>query len=215
AFGFMRCRAKAKALMSVTEAGLRPGKLIPSDGILLAVLSVLLLSHAGIYYVSLRFNLPFALVLVWWASSFVLQFGLPESIASAIFENFFMLVVGEAYAFILTIRFIETGTWKSPSLLSCAALLVAYHFAGAGALDYSFDQIRFQLNRSAYLKMAENSEGWPVSAIIKWGESGFLDSSAQYYLVMDRTGALARGEIKPEWFGWKAEHMECSGLQRR
>ena len=71
------------------------------------------------------------------------------------------------------------------------------------------------MNRSAYLKMAENSEGWPVSAIIKWGESGFLDSSVQYYLVMDRTGALARGEIKPERFGWKAEHMECSGLQRR
>ena len=122
--------------MSVTEAALRPKKLITSNGLLLAVLSLLLLSHAGLYYVCPRFNLPFAFVLVWWASSFVLQFGLPESIASAIVENFFMLVVGEAYAFILTVRFIELGTWKSPSLLSCAALLVAYHFAGAGALDY-------------------------------------------------------------------------------
>jgi hypothetical protein len=106
--------------VSATEAALRPRKLITSDRMLLAVLSVLLVSHAGLYYVCLRFNLPFALALAWSTSGFVLQLGLPESIASAIVKNFFVLVVGEAYAFILTIRFIELGTWKSPSLLSCA-----------------------------------------------------------------------------------------------
>lgn len=63
--------------------------------------------------------------------------------------------------------------------------------------------------------MAKGGEGWPDSAIIRWGESGFLDTSIQYYLVMDRTGALARGEIKPEQFGWKAEHMKCNGLHSR
>lgn len=133
--------------MSSTEAALRPRGLINSDRILLAVLSVLLLSHAGLYYFSLRFDLPFALVLAWSASSFVLDLRLPESIASAAIENFFMLVVGE----------------------SCAALLVVYHFGGAGALDYCFDQFRFQLNRPAYLAMARNSEGWPDSAVFRWG----------------------------------------------
>jgi len=204
-----------KASMSATEAASRPGELINSDRMLLAVLSVLLLSHAGLYYVCLRFNLPFAFAFAWSAASFVLDLHLPESIASAIIENFFMLVVGESYAFILTIRFIELQTWKSPSLLSCAVLLVGYNFGGADALDYCFDQIRFQFNRPAYLAMAKSGEGWPDSAVIRWGESGFLDTSIQYYLVMDRTGALARGEIKPEQFGWKAEHMKCNGLQSR
>ena len=147
--------------MSATEATWRPRDLINCDRVLLAVLSALLLSHAGLYYVSLRFNLPFAFVLAWSTSSFVLDLRLPESIASAVIENFFMLVVGEFYAFILTIRFIELRTWKSPSLLSCAALLVAYHFGGTSSLDYCFDQIRFQLNWPAYLAMARNSEGWP------------------------------------------------------
>ena len=201
--------------MSATEATWRPRDLINCDRVLLAVLSALLLSHAGLHYVSLRFNLPFAFVLAWSTSSFVLDLRLPESIASAVIENFFMLVVGESYAFILTIRFIELRTWKSPSLLSCAALLVAYHFGGTSSLDYCFDQIRFQLNRPTYLAIASGDEGWPDSAVIRWGESGFLDTSVQYYLVMDRTGVLARGEIKPQEFGWKAEHMECSGLQRR
>jgi hypothetical protein len=200
--------------VSATEAALRPRKLITSDRMLLAVLSVLLVSHAGLYYVCLRFNLPFALALAWSTSGFVLQLGLPESIASAIVKNFFVLVVGEAYAFILTIRFIELGTWKSPSLLSCAALLVAYHFAGVGALDYCFDQIRFQLNRSTYLKMAENSEGWPHSAVFRWGESGFLDSSVQYFLVFDRAGPLTSGNMKPDALAWKSENMRCDGAVR-
>ncbi|MEH2625523.1 hypothetical protein V1292_003578 [Bradyrhizobium sp. AZCC 1719] len=201
--------------MSATEATSRSRELITSDRMLLAVLSVLLLSHAGLYYACLRFNLPFAFALGWSTTSFVLDLRLPESIASAAIENFFMLVVGESYAFILTIRFIELGTWKSPSLLSCAALMMAYHFTGAEALDYCFDQIRFQLNRHAYLDLAKSGAGWPDSAVIPWGETGLLDTSIQYYLVMDRTGALARGEIKPEQFGWKAEHMKCTGLQSR
>ena len=91
--------------MSATEATWRPRDLINCDRVLLAVLSALLLSHAGLYYVSLRFNLPFAFVLAWSTSSFVLDLRLPENIASAVIENFFMLVVGESYAFILTIRF--------------------------------------------------------------------------------------------------------------
>lgn len=93
--------------MSATEAASRPRELINSDRMLLAVLSMLLLSHAGLYYVCLRFNLPFAFAFAWSAASFVLDLQLPESIASAIIENFFMLVVGESYAFILTIRFMS------------------------------------------------------------------------------------------------------------
>lgn len=201
--------------MSSTETALRPRELINSDRILLAVLSVLLLSHAGLYYVSLRFNMPFAFVLAWSASSFVLGLGLPESVASAVIENFFMLVVGESYAFILTIRFIELGTWRSPSLLSCAALLVAYHFGGFNALDYCFDQLRFRLNRPAYLAMARNSEGWPDSAVFRWGESGFLDASVQYFLVFDRGGRLTSGDIQPEALVWKSDHMRCDGSVRR
>lgn len=201
--------------MSATEAASCPRKLINTDRMLLAVLSVLLLTHAGLYYVSLRFNLPFAFVFAWSAASFVLELRLPQSIASAIIENFFMLVVGESYAFILAIRFIEIGTWKSPSLLSCAALLVAYHFGGAGALDYCFDQIRFQLSRPAYLAMARSSEGWPDSAVFRWGESGFLDSSVQYFLVFDRAGRLTSGEIQPETLVWKSDHMRCDGSVRR
>jgi hypothetical protein len=135
--------------MSFTEAASRPKKLINCDRVLLAVLSVLLLSHAGLYYISLRSGLPLAAALAWSASSFVGGLRLPESIASAVIENFFMLVVGEVYAFILTIRFIKLGTWKAPSLLSCAALLVAYHFWGHDALAYCFDQIRFQSNKPA------------------------------------------------------------------
>jgi membrane-associated HD superfamily phosphohydrolase len=81
--------------MSSTEAASRPRELINSDRMLLAVLSVLLLSHAGLYYVCLRFNLPFAFAFAWPVASFVLDLQLPESIASAIIENFFMLVVGE------------------------------------------------------------------------------------------------------------------------
>ena len=204
-----------KASMSATEAASRPGELINSDRMLLAVLSVLLLSHAGLYYVCLRFNLPFAFAFAWSAASFVLDLHLPESIASAIIENFFMLVVGESYAFILTIRFIELRTWKSPSLLSCAALLVAYHFGGTISLDYCFDQIRFQLNRPAYLAMARNSEGWPDSAVFRWGESGFLDSSVQYFLVFDRVGRLTNGDFQPEALVWKSDHMRCDGSVRR
>ena len=82
--------------MSATEATWRPRDLINCDRVLLAVLSALLLSHAGLYYVSLRFNLPFAFVLAWSTSSFVLDLRLPESIASAVIENFFMLVVGKS-----------------------------------------------------------------------------------------------------------------------
>ena len=201
--------------MSATEATWRPRDLINCDRVLLAVLSALLLSHAGLYYVSLRFNLPFAFVLAWSTSSFVLDLRLPESIASAVIENFFMLVVGEFYAFILTIRFIELRTWKSPSLLSCAALLVAYHFGGTSSLDYCFDQIRFQLNRPAYLAMARNSEGWPDSAVFRWGESGFLDSSVQYFLVFDRVGRLTNGDFQPEALVWKSDHMRCDGSVRR
>ncbi|WP_291848596.1 hypothetical protein [Bradyrhizobium sp.] len=201
--------------MSAIEAVSRPGNPVAFDRVLLAVLSMLLLAHAGLYYVCLRFNLPFAFALAWSTSDLVLGLGLPESIASAVIENFFMLIVGQAYALILTIRFVEIGTWKSPSLLACVVLLVLYHFGGAHALDYCFDQVRFQLNRSAYLAMAREGDGWPDSAIVNWGESGFLDTSIQYYLVMDRTGALARGEIKPEEFGWKSEHMKCGGLQNR
>jgi hypothetical protein len=201
--------------MSATEATWRPRDLINCDRVLLAVLSALLLSHAGLYYVSLRFNLPFAFVLAWSTSSFVLDLRLPESIASAVIENFFMLVVGESYAFILTIRFIELRTWKSPSLLSCAALLVAYHFGGTSSLDYCFDQIRFQLNRPAYLAMARNSEGWPDSAVFRWGESGFLDSSVQYFLVFDRVGRLTNGDFQPEALVWKSDHMRCDGSVRR
>ena len=201
--------------MSATEATWRPRDLINCDRVLLAVLSALLLSHAGLYYVSLRFNVPFAFVLAWSTSSFVLDLRLPESIASAVIENFFMLVVGESYAFILTIRFIELRTWKSPSLLSCAALLVAYHFGGTSSLDYCFDQIRFQLNRPAYLAMARNSEGWPDSAVFRWGESGFLDSSVQYFLVFDRVGRLTNGDFQPEALVWKSDHMRCDGSVRR
>ena len=201
--------------MSATEATWRPRDLINCDRVLLAVLSALLLSHAGLYYVSLRFNLPFAFVLAWSTSSFVLDLRLPESIASAVIENFFMLVVGKFYAFILTIRFIELRTWKSPSLLSCAALLVAYHFGGTSSLDYCFDQIRFQLNRPAYLAMARNSEGWPDSAVFRWGESGFLDSSVQYFLVFDRVGRLTNGDFQPEALVWKSDHMRCDGSVRR
>jgi len=201
--------------MSATEATWRPRDLINCDRVLLAVLSALLLSHAGLHYVSLRFNLPFAFVLAWSTSSFVLDLRLPESIASAVIENFFMLVVGESYAFILTIRFIELRTWKSPSLLSCAALLVAYHFGGTISLDYCFDQIRFQLNRPAYLAMARNSEGWPDSAVFRWGESGFLDSSVQYFLVFDRVGRLTNGDFQPEALVWKSDHMRCDGSVRR
>ena len=201
--------------MSATEATWRPRDLINCDRVLLAVLSALLLSHAGLHYVSLRFNLPFAFVLAWSTSSFVLDLRLPESIASAVIENFFMLVVGESYAFILTIRFIELRTWKSPSLLSCAALLVAYHFGGTSSLDYCFDQIRFQLNRPAYLAMARNSEGWPDSAVFRWGESGFLDSSVQYFLVFDRVGRLTNGDFQPEALVWKSNHMRCDGSVRR
>ena len=201
--------------MSATEATWRPRDLINCDRVLLAVLSALLLSHAGLHYVSLRFNLPFAFVLAWSTSSFVLDLRLPESIASAVIENFFMLVVGESYAFILTIRFIELRTWKSPSLLSCAALLVAYHFGGTSSLDYCFDQIRFQLNRPAYLAMARNSEGWPDSAVFRWGESGFLDSSVQYFLVFDRVGRLTNGDFQPEALVWKSDHMRCDGSVRR
>ena len=201
--------------MSATEATWRPRDLINCDRVLLAVLSALLLSHAGLYYVSLRFNLPFAFVLAWSTSSFVLDLRLPESIASAVIENFFMLVVGESYAFILTIRFIELRTWKSPSLLSCAALLVAYHFGGTSSLDYCFDQIRFQLNRPAYLAMARNSEGWPDFAVFRWGESGFLDSSVQYFLVFDRVGRLTNGDFQPEALVWKSDHMRCDGSVRR
>jgi len=201
--------------MSATEATWRPRDLINCYRVLLAVLSALLLSHAGLHYVSLRFNLPFAFVLAWSTSSFVLDLRLPESIASAVIENFFMLVVGESYAFILTIRFIELRTWKSPSLLSCAALLVAYHFGGTSSLDYCFDQIRFQLNRPAYLAMARNSEGWPDSAVFRWGESGFLDSSVQYFLVFDRVGRLTNGDFQPEALVWKSDHMRCDGSVRR
>ena len=201
--------------MSATEATWRPRDLINCDRVLLAVLSALLLSHAGLYYVSLRFNLPFAFVLAWSTSSFVLDLRLPESIASAVIENFFMLVVGKFYAFILTIRFIELRTWKSPSLLSCAALLVAYHFGGTSSLDYCFDQIRFQLNRPAYLAMARNSEGWPDSAVFRWGESGFLDLSVQYFLVFDRVGRLTNGDFQPEALVWKSDHMRCDGSVRR
>ena len=121
--------------MSVTEAASRPVSVLNSDRVLLAVLPVLLLSHAGLYHVYLRFNLPFAFAFAWSAASFVLDFHLPESIASAIIENFFILVVGESFALILTIRFIELQTCKLPSLLSCAVLLMAYHFGGADALD--------------------------------------------------------------------------------
>lgn len=166
--------------MSAPEAASRPRELINSDRMLLGVLSVLLLSHAGLYYVCLRFNLPFAFAFAWSAAGFVLDLQLPESIASAIIENLFMLVVGDSYAFILTVRFIELQTWKSPSLLSCAVLLSGYNFGGADALDYCFDQIRFQFNRPAYLAMAKSGEGWPDSAIIRWGETGFLDTSIQY-----------------------------------
>jgi hypothetical protein len=201
--------------MSATESASRRSELINFDRMLLAVLPALLLSHAGLYYVGLRFNLAVAFAFAWSTASLVLDLQLPESIASVIIENFFMLVVGESYAFVLTMRFMELQTWKSPSLLSSAALLVGYNFGGADALDYCFDQIRFQFNRPAYLAIARSGEGWPDSAIIRWGESGFLDTSIQYYLVMDRTGALARGEIKPEQFGWKAEHMKCNGVQRR
>ena len=201
--------------MSATEAASRPRRLITSDRMLLAVLLSVLLSQAGLYYVSLRFDLPFAFVLTWTASSFVLDLRLPESIASAVIENFFMLVVGETYAFILTIRFIKLRTWKSPSLLSCAALLVAYHFGGTGALDYCFDQFRFQLNRPAYLAMARNSKGWPDSAVFRWGESGFLDSSVQYFLVFDRVGRLTNGDFQPEALVWKSDHMRCDGSVSR
>lgn len=82
--------------MSATEATSRPRELIKSDRVLLAALSVLLLSHAGLYYVCLRFNLPYAFAFAWSAASFVLDLQLPESVASAIIENFFVPVVGES-----------------------------------------------------------------------------------------------------------------------
>ena len=66
--------------MSATEAASCPRKLINTDRMLLVVLSVLLLTHAGLYYVSLRFNLPFAFVFAWSAASFVLELRLPQSI---------------------------------------------------------------------------------------------------------------------------------------
>ena len=197
--------------MSATEATWRPRDLINCDRVLLAVLSALLLSHAGLYYVSLRFNLPFAFVLAWSTSSFVLDLRLPESIASAVIENFFMLVVGESYAFILTIRFIELRTWKSPSLLSCAALLVAYHFGGTSSLDYCFDQIRFQLNRPAYLAMAR---GMKAGLILRCfvGEravSSTHRSSTFWCLTEPAVLATRRNQARRVRCG-KADHMRCT-----
>ena len=201
--------------MSATETALPSRKLISLDRKLLVAASVILLSHGGLYYVCLHYNLPLMAGFNWWTGSLILGLHLPENIESAIIDNLFMLVVGESFAVILTVRFIQLETPKSPTLLSCAALLIAYNFGGANALDYAFDQIRFQVNRSAYLEMAKSNEGWPDSAVIHWGETGFLDTSIQYYLVLDRTGVLASGKVKPEQFGWKAEHMKCDGSMRR
>ena len=201
--------------MSATETALPSRKLISLDRKLLVAASAILLSHAGLYYVCLHYNLFLMAAFNWWTASLILGLHLPENIESAIIDNLFMFVVGESFAVILTIRFIQLGTLKSIPLLSCAVLLIAYHFGGSDAVDYAFDEIRLQANRPAYLAMARSGESRPYGAIFPWGGTGFLDTSIQYYLVLDRTGALARGELKPEDFGWRAEHMKCDGSVRR
>jgi hypothetical protein len=206
--------------MSVTEVGSatepEPSrKLIGFDGVLLVVLSVLLISHAGLYYVCLHFNLSWMFAANLMMVILVDRLPLPAAVASAIIDDCFMLVVGECFAVILIVRFVELKTLKSPALLSCGALLVAYNFGGADALDYAFDQLRFQTNRATYLAIAESSEGWPDSAVIKWGGSGFLDFSIQYFLVFDRAGVMANGAVKPEVLVSQSEHMKCNGRVRR
>ncbi len=207
--------------MSVTESASGPPpqsrskKLIGFDGALLVALSGLLIAHAGLYYVCLHYNLPWMLVADLIMVDLVDKLALPAKVTSAIIENCFMLVVGECFAVILTIRCIKLRTLKSPALLFCVVLLIAYHFGGANALEYAFDQARFQTNRGAYLAIAKESDGWPNSAVIKWGGGGLLDSSIQYFLVFDRAAVMARGAVKPEDLVSISEHMKCDGRVRR
>jgi hypothetical protein len=63
--------------------------------------------------------------------------------------------------------------------------------------------------------MARNSEGWPDFAMFRWGESGFLDASTQYFLVFDRGGYLTSGVMPPDALVEKSEHMQCDGSVRR
>jgi hypothetical protein len=206
--------------MSAIEAGSATElesrrKLVGFDGILLVVLSVLPFSHAGLYYVCLHYDLPWMFVANWMMAILVGKVPLPSNVAATIIDNCFMLVVGGCLAVILTIHFIKLRTLKSPALLSCAALLMAYNFGGADVLDYAFDQSRFQMNRAAYFAIAKSSDAWPESAVIKWGGGGFLDSSVQYFLVFDRAGVMGSGAVKPEALVSKSEHMKCDGRVRR
>jgi hypothetical protein len=208
-------------IMSAAEAASGPEplsrskNLIGFDGILLVVLSALLIVHAGLYYVCLHYNLAWMFVANWIMVDLVDKLALPANVTSAIIENCFMLVVGECFAVILTIRFIMLRTLKSLPSLPCAGLLIAYNFGGANALESAFDQLRFQTNRGAYLAIAKESDGWPNSAVIKWGGGGFLDSSIQYFLVFDRAGVTASGAVAPEELVSKGEHMKCDGRVRR
>jgi hypothetical protein len=206
--------------MSAIEAGSATEpepqrKLINFDRMLLVVLSVLLISHAGLYYICLHFNLSWMFVANWMVAILVGKLPLPSNVASTIIDHCFMLVVGGYFAVILTIRFTELRTLKSPALLSCVALLIAYEFGGADVLEYAFDQLRFQTNKATYLAIAKESDGWPESAVIKWGGGGFLDSSVRYFLVFDRAGVMGSGAVKPEALVSKSEHMKCEGLVRR
>src|SRR5436190_2089965 len=106
--------------MSVTEPAPRIKRLIGFDEMLLVVLSVLLIAHAGLYYACLHYDLPWMFVANWMMVDLVDKIALPSSVASAIIDNCFMLVVGECFAVILTIRFIKLRTFRSPALLSCA-----------------------------------------------------------------------------------------------
>lgn len=200
---------------SVSEPVSHIKSLIGIDGILLVVLSAILIAHAGLYYVCLHYDLPWMLVANWAMISVVEKLALPSSVASAIIDNCFMLVIGECFAIILTVRFIELRTLRSPALLSCAALLVAYNFGGANALEYAFDQLRFQTNRGAYLAVASEGGGRPDFAVIQWGGGGFLDSSIRYFLVFDRAGVMASGAVRPEAIVSRSEQMKCDGRVRR
>jgi hypothetical protein len=76
-----------RQVMSVTEAALRIKRQIGFDGTLLVVLTVLLIAHAGLYYVSLHYNLPWMLVANWIMVDLDDKLALPAKVTSAIIEN--------------------------------------------------------------------------------------------------------------------------------
>jgi hypothetical protein len=122
----------------------------------------------------------------------------------------FAIVVGLRIIILIAVRRFRQRWLASSALLACAALFAIFPFLGTTAVFYTFDQLRFHMNKGFYVIEVEKSDTSPKFVVFDWGGIEFVESRTKYFLVFDENNSVARGLADPMDMPLPNERMKCN-----